>query len=224
MDKPTYQGRGPSIPDTVTSLIAKVYDEDRDRTAKEVMVEVHRRLREEGRQLRPGWPGLSAVQKVLTNIRKKEPNLKDRPWSLDALRDYPLPPEALPLLFRIWLLKQEDPFSPPLSIREAGWIAQLSTMTGDIELLRIVAEMCAEWELIGELTDIPQLSSPVMVLHIYSLLTRMAEKELKEHHQEILKGKQVSGTRRTQTMAGLEAFYGKGFIQATKLKAKGGQP
>ena len=165
-------------------------------------------------------PEIEVLERKISLYRRDSDLPQDKPWNLDALRDDPLSPEVLLKLFPIWLMKQENPLSPPLSIREARWIAQLSSMTDDIELLRIVAELCAEWELIGELTRTSQLSSPVMVLHIYSLLTRMAEKELNEHHQEILREKHASGTRRGGTIKGLGAIYGDEFLKAMKLKSK----
>lgn len=216
--------KGPILTPEVTGLIASVHRKHPKWKAPEIRNWVIPILHEDNPNLPPQWPTLSTVQKVLAPVRKKEKELadssEDKPWNLDALRDDPLPPEVLLKLFPIWLMKQENPLSPPLSIREARWIAQLSSMTDDIELLRIIADLCAEWELIGELTNTPQLSSPDMVLHIYSLLTRMAEKELKEHHQEILREKYVSDTRRGETIKGLGAIYGDEFLKAMKLKSK----
>lgn len=165
---------------------------------------------------------LEEYKQIPEEVKQKRRKM-DAPWNLDALRDSPLPPETLPAVFKIWLTKQVDPLSPPLSIREAGWIAQLATVADDTDRLQIVAEICAECELIGEIIDIPQLSSPAMVLYAYSRLTKMTDQKLKEHHQEILKGKQVSGTRRKQIMAELASFYGEEFIRTikdnTQLKA-----
>ena len=172
------------------------------------------------------WPGkppeIEVLERKISSYRKDSDLPQDKPWNLDALGDDILPAGVLKTLFSIWLAKQEDPSSPPLTIREAKWITQLSSMTEDTELLRIVAGMCAEWELIGELTKTPQLSSPVMVLHIYSLLTRMTEKELNEHYQEIQKEKHVSvsGTRRGTVIEGLGVIYGDEFLKTMKLKPR----
>ena len=104
--------------------------------------------------------------------------------------------------------------SPPLSIREAKWVATLCGMTEDIERVKTVAEMCAEWELIGELTSIPQLSSPSIMLHIYEIITK--ESIGKEREQRILMEKQVIDKPYEQTKIGLEHIYGKGIIRASK--------
>lgn len=168
------------------------------------------------------WPGkapeIEVLERKISLYRKDSDSPQDKPWTLDSLRDYPLPPDALPKLFQIWLYKQGSPLERPLSIREARWAAQLSSMTDDIELLRLMAEMCTEWELIGELTGTAQLSSPTTILYIYSQLTAMDDKKLKEHHQDILSEKLGFGTRRGETMEGLKAFYGDEFIRATKSK------
>ena len=142
--------------------------------------------------------------------------------ALDTLRDNPIPPGALPKVFQIWLTNQESPSYPPLSIREAKWIAQLSSMTDDIELLRLLAEMCAERELIGELTNTPQLSMPSMILQIYAYLTKMSLETKEEHYREIRKEKHVSvsGSRREQSIKGLGAIYGDEFLQAMNLRPK----
>ena len=212
-DEPKRAQIGDELEATIAKYTLDFPDMKRTKLAEKIQAEVK-------------WPGKPAETEVLERkisfYRKHSDLAEDKPWNLDVLRDHPLPPEVLPKLFPIWLHKQEDPFSPPLTIREAKWIAQLFSVTDDTELLRIVAELCAEWELIGELTKIPQLSSPVMVLHIYSLLTRMTlEKEdLKEHYQAIHREKHVSDSRRDRTIKGLGAIYGDEFLQAMKLKSK----
>lgn len=172
------------------------------------------------------WPGkapeIEVLERKISLYRNACDSPIDMPWTLDSLKEHPLPPEVLPKLFQIWLYKQESRSEHSLTIREARWIAQLSGMTEDIELLRVVANMCAEWELIGELTKTAQLSPPATMLFIYSMLTRMDEKELNEHHKEILRGKHVSGTRRGETIKGLGTIYGEGFLKDMKLKYKKG--
>lgn len=170
------------------------------------------------------WPGkppeIEVLERKISSYRRDSDLPQDKPWTLDALRDSPVAPEALRKILEIWLTNQESPYLPPLSIREARWIAQLSSMTEDIELLRLVAEMCGQWEIIGELTKTPQLSSPTMVLYIYSLLTQMTKGELNEHYQGILREKHVSDTRRGEVIEGLGTIYGPEFLKAMKLKSK----
>lgn len=202
-------------------IIARVYLQNPKQKAPAVRLKVWQATHKENPALPKNWPSLSSIQKELAIIRHKlnEPGPEDEPWTLDTLRDNPIPPEALPKVFQIWLHMEENPFSPALTIREARWIAQLSSMTEDIELLRLMAQVYAEQELIGELTNTPQLSSPTTILYIYSRLTRMSEEAEKEHYQAICMEKHRSGTRREQTMKELEAFYGKDVLKTVEPKS-----
>jgi len=118
MDKQTYHGRGPNIPQKVKILIAEVYVLDHSRTAKEVMREVHKRLGTS--QRRPGWPGESAISKELTRIRKNasESDPLNMPFSLGAVFDQNIPAEAIPMLVEI-----QD--TRPMTLRLARWVAKL---------------------------------------------------------------------------------------------------
>jgi len=129
MDIPTYSGRGPNVPRSVDNIIAEVYVQDRQQTAKEVMDEAHKRLKEKDMQRRPGWPGLSYIQKVLTEYRQPDselsPDPEDRPWSRVYLADYPIPPETLPVVLKVWAHALRKDKNKPLTIREAQWVARL---------------------------------------------------------------------------------------------------
>ena len=191
--------RNPIITDEIKGRIGEFYSRHPNWKAKDIQHRVSQLLRKDNPELPQNYPGLSAIQKVLATIRKREKELvdssEDKPWTLDNLRGNSLPHEVLPKVFSIWLKKQEEAVSPPLSIREARWIAQLSSMTDDIELLQRMAEWCAEWELIGELTETAQLSPPGNVFYIYSQLVGMDDKEWKKHYQKVVTEKHVSGTR-----------------------------
>lgn len=206
------------------AIIARVYLQNPKQKAPAVRLKVWKITHKDNPALPKKWPSLSSIQKELANIRREmsEPSLEDKPWTLDTLRDKPLPPEVLPKVFHIWLTKQENPLSPPLSIREVRWITQLSSMTDDTELLQQIAELCAEWELIGELTNSPQLSPPNMILHIYAWLTRMKEEEWDQHDNAIYREKHpsASGPRHERVMADLEALYGKNILKTVKPKSK----
>ena len=202
------------------ALIARVYLQNPKQKAPEVRLKVWQTTHKEDPTLPKNWPSLSSIQKELARIRRPEPSPEDKPWTLDTLRDNPIPPEVLPKVFQIWLHREENPFSPALTIRQVKWIVQLSSMTEDIELLRLITEVCAEFELIGELTNAPQLSSPTTILYIYSRLTRMPKEAEKEHYQAICLEKHRSGTWREETIQGLGAIYGENFLKTMKLKSK----
>lgn len=220
--------KGPHLTDGIKQMIAEIYVADHQIKPGRAQEELLKSMKAEGLNeiFGSNYPSRSTVSKELKSLRERDearsPKSQglDEPWTIGSLSEYPIPSDVLPRLFPIWLHCQEDPKSPLLTIRQARWIAQLSSMTDDVELLRFMAEMCAEWELIGELTKTPQLSSPTTILYIYARLTEMEQKELKEHHEKILRERHasVSGNRREDTMKGLEAIYGEDFLKAMKLK------
>lgn len=125
--------KGPRITDEVKWLIAKIYLEHPDWRAKEVRMEVNTRLCKKNPKLNPDWPGLSTVQKELTEIRKKyaarppEATKLDEPWSLGSLVEYPIAPEAILRVVSIYekCLLEAASEDWLLSIREALWIGRL---------------------------------------------------------------------------------------------------
>jgi len=63
-------------------------------------------LHKDNPELPPDWPSLSAVQKVLAIVRKKEKELpndpQEKPWSTAMLEDYPISPEATASVLKVW--------------------------------------------------------------------------------------------------------------------------
>jgi len=117
--------KGPIVTDEIAAFIAHVYDQHRTWKAKEVQREVSYLLRKKNPQLPKGWPGLSAVQKVLAKLRKPQPpNPQDEPWSMASLEKYPIPPEALPTVYKAWLYCNVEA-DMPFTIRQAKWIVRL---------------------------------------------------------------------------------------------------
>jgi len=72
-----------------------------------------------------GWdvPEKEVLWKKISEARNQQPNELDRDWTLGSLAEYPIPPEALPLIgaFQMYRLTT-DAF---LSIREAQWAGRL---------------------------------------------------------------------------------------------------
>jgi len=189
MDRRTYTHRGPNIPGNIRKLIAKIYVENKDQTAHEVMTELHRQMEKKGRQdWPPGWPGISAIQKELEKFRKKHQDLddEDKLWGCIALSDYPLPPHTIPIVYRVWanaLL-----IGKPLTIRQAKWASYLSHVYIDkddkgnieekvIETLRSTASQAAAHEKVLKLTGgLPARYSDMLWYwlqdaHLYYVLT-----------------------------------------------------
>jgi hypothetical protein len=122
--------RGNVLPESMKILIAQVYLEHPDWRTRKIREEVIRRWHQASLNYDdPNWPGLSAVQKLLAEYRKKHEEqafeLKelDRPWGILDTAKYPIPPEILPTVLEAWGMKLEE--DNPITIREALWIARL---------------------------------------------------------------------------------------------------
>jgi hypothetical protein len=124
--------KNPLITDEVRQVIAEIYLKHPDWRAKEIRDGVEARLHKQNPRSKPGWPGLSAVQKELTKQRKtndaRPPESKrlDEPWSLGASVNFGISPEANRDLFDIWRVSLA--IDRPISIRQARWIVHLRTL------------------------------------------------------------------------------------------------
>ena len=123
--------KGPVITDDIKAVIAEVYLEHSVWRAKEIQSEVNSRLRKRNYKINPDWPGLSAVQKQLTQIRKNiheiSPDPEDEKWTIATLEQYPIPPEALPFVLRVWAAFESG--NERFTIREAKWVTRLYAVT-----------------------------------------------------------------------------------------------
>jgi hypothetical protein len=114
-------------------------------------------------QLNLKWPGLSEVEHLMTEYRRKyQKNIQigtemviDDPWSMATLDTYPIPPEALPAVLEAWKLSVEKNLN--FTIRDAKWVSRLSATVfrNHIELLSEMAGLYALNELIASLTGYP---------------------------------------------------------------------
>ena len=149
--------KGPIVTPEVEAFIASVYKEHPKWKAKEVHNEVSHNLHKKDAKLPPGWPGLSTVQKVLATVRKsiKETPLdpQDKSWSMGTLDEYPIPPDAIPAVLKVWASRQKKEES--FTIREAKWTARLSHFILDIEYLEKIMGNYARTELMYRLIGEP---------------------------------------------------------------------
>ncbi len=126
--------RGKNIPLRVREIIAEEYLRNKNRPIKLVRYESIRKIKALGWQYKPGWPGLSAVQKQITEIKQKEkkepPDPEDKPWHLLALTKTDITPEALPAVMRAWAQSIKD--QGLFTIRQARWISRLYYIFKDI--------------------------------------------------------------------------------------------
>lgn len=129
--------KGPIITAAVRLLISEIYIAHPDWRAKEVQCEVDKRLHGKG-------PGLSAVQKELAEIRKRDedrsPESKglDRPWSLASLvikSEYELPPEVIPIVLEAKRQRSLD-IKQSLSAEAAKRIVHIRHIVEDIRTPR----------------------------------------------------------------------------------------
>lgn len=172
--------KGPLITAQVEALIASVYEQHPKWKAPMVRNEVEFILRKKNRNSPKGWPSLSIVQKTLATVRRNlaNPSPEDEPWSLSTLKDYPIPPEALPKVLEDYkqhkLLDEKDngTFEIPeevqrkfasrrlnpeklpktnFSVRDAKWVAQLSATQCRVSavLPYLISESERLYELIG---------------------------------------------------------------------------
>jgi len=132
------------------------------------------------RNFGPDWPSVSAVQKELMGIRKNidekstELTELDSPFSLGVLGKHPIPPEALPLIMRVWANRLEagkpdkDGFSfkVDFTTREALWVARLSHLDKDPETVYEwafwYAHMEPAYEAIGEHFETAEIDSKIL--------------------------------------------------------------
>ena len=146
--------KGPLVTDAVEAVIAVVYREHPKWKAPMVRNEVDYILHRKKPDLPPGWPSLNSVQKVLATIRKKEkgPDPQDKPWSTATLDNYPIPPEALSIVLKVWKFHMEKGHF--FHIRDAKWAARLSAVNPvwrigqDLDKLALLARRYSITELV----------------------------------------------------------------------------
>jgi len=126
--------RKPLITDRERTIIAMIYNTNRDRKAEAIRQIASNQC---GRDL-----GLSTVQRELAKLRKDKTrgstNPLDDQWSLASLRDYPISPATFPILLYVQstfsdnipdlvkeIAKSKGHKTPFLTIRLAIWIGRL---------------------------------------------------------------------------------------------------
>tara|TARA_Y100000310_G_scaffold60328_1_gene55690 strand:+ start:253 stop:789 length:537 start_codon:yes stop_codon:yes gene_type:complete len=89
-----------------------------------------------------GPPEVEVLKRRISWYRNHEAdNPIDRPWSVGMLTQYPIQPQALPIVLEIQTKMEED--KRRLSIRQAKWVAQLYQTIPDVGLLAQAAMVIA---------------------------------------------------------------------------------
>lgn len=119
--------KNPIITDEAKLLIQQFHSRHPRWKAKDIQIRVSQVLHSRNLQLPPGWPGLSSVQKHLAKIKNRDSDPRDKPWSFSYLAEYPIAPEAIPLVVSIYekCLLEDASGDWLFSIREALWIGRL---------------------------------------------------------------------------------------------------
>ncbi len=135
--------KGPIVTPAVETFIASVYRKHPKWKAKEVRNWTISEFKRKNPNLPKDWPSLSTVQKVLAIVRKKMKETpihpEDKRWTMGMLSEYPIPPDAIPAVLKVWKLREEykyrfrkiEGFDFSLTIRQAKWVSRLSHVIVD---------------------------------------------------------------------------------------------
>ena len=149
--------KSPLVTKDVEMFIAKVYQDNPKCKAPEIQKLVSCYLSENYEKFPPNWPSLSKVQKILAVVRRKANELpidpQDKPWSIDSLDNYPIPPHAIPIVLRAY--RQHMKNGSDFTIRQAKWVSRLSAMESlDTSIPDQIAKTEQLYALIGQLPDL----------------------------------------------------------------------
>lgn len=177
------RGRPAIKPGVLSIIMTRVRDEQREPPEKRMPPKVlahaiQREIIEKAKGEKP--PKLSTLEKKILEYRK-EPSPKDEPWDIFSLLKYPIPPEALPTVLRMWSWTQEE-LDMNLTIREAQWVARLYTAVNAVAkdsrleerqmaFLSVVIRAYAATEMVAELTGSPLNVGASFDLMIWWLIT-----------------------------------------------------
>lgn len=190
--------KGPPISDEVRVVAARIHEEHPKWTNDEIRNWVLGIVHKKNPSLPKDWPSKSAIDRIMPGIReqvrqrKLNPDVRDEPWSIFTLREYPLPSEALPTILRLSAFNREIS-GHDLTIREAQWGARLHALPHiPVEFLWFLVATYTISERLCELTGAHMISTHALDLFIFFLLTEGQEvspervkKLLGEREQEI---------------------------------------
>jgi hypothetical protein len=112
---------------------------------------------------------------------------QEQPWGTSTLDQYPIPPESLLAVLRVWKSCIEKGVN--FTIREAKWVSRLYAIQQDIEKLYFIATRHARVELMFEIMNRPFNSTgldrlimklPVGVSNLEDFLPFLAEQREEE--------------------------------------------
>lgn len=137
----------PRIKPEIRSVIFQAAISERDISRDELAINLKNTIEKEMGE-KP--PSRQTLVRMISEARNSLIKPEDQPWSIKTVKNYEIPPEALPSVFRVFVHVQKHR-SKPFTIREAMWAARLSGLTTDIEKLSTWAIRYAGTERAGEL-------------------------------------------------------------------------
>jgi len=156
----------------IKRFVAEKALEDRDKIPKQLALELIPLIKKRGCK---APPETSTLGKWILAARR-HPLPLDLPFSLSTLVEveYPIPPEALPMVLRVWAKRleeakpDEDGFSSQMTftIRDALWVSRLSHLSKDPEEIWGYAFWYSvrerAYEAIGETIDTSDLDTELL--------------------------------------------------------------
>jgi len=175
MRKGTRKRGRPGIRPHIVRLIASRILEEQAKPpearlpTKVLAYEIHKQISQTGD--RP--PEVSTLEKKISKTRadiSSKPDLRDKPWTIHSMVEYPIAAEALPSVLQVWFLVQDNDGS--LSIRDAQWVARLYAAIKDIEYLCSYSMMMSLTEKLADVAGIEDfMGSRIANLHVFSIMT-----------------------------------------------------
>jgi hypothetical protein len=143
--KKNKKGRPPIKP-SIECLIYEKATTYRNRPRKALAIELYKFIKEEMGEVPPTE---ETIIKMVSEARHIDHFPEDELWSLATLERYPIEPEALPAVLKVWVYHEEHYWEEvseekepgmQFSIRDAKWAARLYSVTNDIETLTVLAK------------------------------------------------------------------------------------
>ena len=143
-------GRGPHIPDEWKKHIMHQALTEVNTPRMLLADEILEQMRQSGGARGDKLPDRESIAKLISRARNHD-DPQDKPWSMATIDQYPIPPEALPAVLRVWKSRLEK--DTGFIIREAKWVSRLSALQQeqDIEKLSFTANRYALVEKVSEL-------------------------------------------------------------------------
>jgi len=152
---------GPPLSEEMKRVILETWfrmrTTDYEPVSKEVRASVVRQLEKEG-YTESEIPKLRTFQEYLRRARKRQITLEQeskvdeqKPWNMQTLDEFPLPPESIPQVLQVW--RYSVNLGAKFTIRHAKWASRLYSQVSDTTKLWFVSRRYCREEELALLTD-----------------------------------------------------------------------